>query len=514
MVLYFNGYIWQMVKGKGWIFLEHHSSEKILIPTSPDKVEEFMKERIGLGESFDLGVRKIKIFHKDVHFYYVNGLCDTSFIIQILKELVELNDREEHSPEYLKEIIENRILHQSVTAIKTLDELVDQVLSGLIVVVMEGVNEAFVIDVRSYPGRQPEEPDTEKLIRGARDGFVENIIINTAVTRRRIRDERLRFEIIKVGERSKTDIAIAYVKDVANPDLVDLLRKEIKAIEVDGLTMADKAVEEFIVKQGYNPYPIVRYTERADIAATHLLEGHVVIYVDTSPSVIITPTTYFQHLQHAEEYRQSPAVGTFIRWVRYLGVFTSLFLLPVWLLYVLDPSLLPERLKFIGPNSETNIPVLLQLFLGEFGLLLLRMAAIHTPTALATAMGLIAAVLIGQIAIDVGLFVPEVILYTAVSAIGVFSTPSYELGIANTIMKFFIIVAVAIFKLPGLVIGITLYLLFLISIRTLNTPYMWPFIPFHPKSFLEILIRNSAPGSRIRPEIVQTRNRYKQPSNS
>ncbi len=483
----------------------------IPIPASPSEVEAYMKERIGLGESFDLGVRKITIFQKEVHFYYVNGLCDTNFIIYLLKELVELNDKEQHSPGLLKEIIENRILHQSVETLGTMDELVDQVLSGLIVIVMEGVNEAFAIDVRGYPGRQPEEPDTEKLVRGSRDGFVENIIINTAITRRRIRDERLRFEMLKVGERSKTDVAIAYIKDVANPDLINILKKELEAIKVDGLTMADKAVEEFIVKQGYNPYPVVRYTERPDIAATHLLEGHVLIYVDTSPSVIITPTTFFHHLQHAEEHRQSPAVGTFIRWVRYLGVFASLFLLPIWLLYVLEPDLLPEKLKFIGPNSTTKIPIVIQMYLGEFGLLLLRLASIHTPNTLASAMGIIAAVLIGQIAVDVGLFVPEVILYTAVSAIGVFSTPSYELGIANTIVKLFILTAVSIFKLPGLVVGITVYLLFLINIRTLNSPYMWPFIPFYPKSFWQILIRNSAPGSKIRPEIVQSKNRYKQP---
>ena len=143
----------------------------------------------------------------------------------------------------------------------------------------------------------------KKLYEGSRDGFVENIIVNTAITRRRIRDERLRFEMIKVGERSKTDIAIGYIEDVADPGLIEIVRKELTAIEIDGLTMADKTIEEFIVKQCYNPYPLVRYTERADVAATHLLEGHVIIYVDTSPSVMITPATIFHHMQHAEEYR-------------------------------------------------------------------------------------------------------------------------------------------------------------------------------------------------------------------
>lgn len=489
------------------------SSEKIPIPESPDAVEQFMKDKIGLGDSFDLGIRKVKILKKNVHIYSVNGLCDTTFIIQIMKELVDLNDKEKLSTNLFK-LIENRLLHQSISRLKTLDELVDQLLSGLIVIVMEGEKEAFAVDVRSYPGRQPEEPPTEKVIRGARDGFVENIILNTGLTRLRIRDERLRFEILKVGERSKTDIAIAYVKDVANADLIDIIRKELNAIDVDGLTMADKAVEEYLVKQGYNPYPLVRYTERADVAATHLLEGHVLIYVSTSPSVIITPTTYFHHLQHAEEYRQSPAVGTFIRWCRFLGVFASLFLLPLWLLFVLEPSLLPEQLKFIGPNEKSQIPIILQIFLSELGLMFLRLAAIHTPTPLATAMGLIAAVLIGQIAIDVGLFVPEVILYVAVSTMGSFSTPSYELGIANTLIKLFLLILVSLFKIPGFVIGITIYILFLVNLRSLNSPYLWPFIPFSPRAFLEILIRNSAPGSKIRPSIVQPRNRQKQASSS
>lgn len=487
--------------------------EKKPIPTNPDDVEIFMKERIGLGESFDLGIRKIKILKKDVHLYSVNGLCDTTFIIQIMKELVELNDKEKLSRDLYK-LIENRLLHQSVSPLKTLDELVDQLLSGLIVIVMEGESEAFAVDVRSYPGRQPEEPVTEKVVRGSRDGFVENIIMNTGLTRLRIRDERLRFEILKVGERSKTDIAIAYVKDVANPDLINIIRKELNAIDVDGLTMADKAIEEYLVKQGYNPYPLVRYTERADVAATHLLEGHVLIYVNTSPSVIITPTTYFHHLQHAEEYRQSPAVGTFIRWCRFLGVFGSLFLLPLWLLFVLEPSLLPKALDFIGPNDKSNIPIILQIFLSELGIMFLRLAAIHTPTPLATAMGLIAAVLIGQIAIDVGLFVPEVILYVAVSTMGTFSTPSYELSIANTISKLLLLILVSIFKVPGLVIGVTIYILLLANIRSLNSPYLWPFIPFSPRAFLEILIRNSAPGSKIRPSIVQPRNRQKQASSN
>ena len=397
------------------------NNDKLPIPQSLDEAEKYMKDNVGLEASFDLGVRKLKILKKNVHFYYVNGLCDTSFIVHIVEELVDINDNERLST-HLQEIVENRITHQSVQKIKTMDELVDQVLSGLIVILVEGEQIGLVVDVRSYPGRQPQEPDTEKVVRGSRDGFVENIIVNTALTRRRIRDENLRFEMMKVGERSKSDVAIAYIKDIANPDLIKVIKKELQTIKIDGITMADKTIEEFLVKQGYNPYPLVRYTERADVAATHLLEGHVLIYVDTSPSVIITPTTYFHHLQHAEEYRQSPGVGTMVRWIRFLGVLASLMLLPLWYLFVQNPDLLPDKISFI--------PIFLQIMLADGGIEFLRMAAIHTPTPLSTAMGLIAAVLIGQIAIDVGMFVPEVILYVAVAAIGTYATPSYELSIA------------------------------------------------------------------------------------
>jgi stage V sporulation protein AF len=480
------------------------------IPESLQEIEHYMKQRVGLGVSFDFGVRKLKILKKDVHFYWITGLCDTQFIIETVEELVRINDHEKLSTDLFK-IVENRLVNQSVSPIKTLDEMVTQVLSGLIVVVVEGANTALAVDVRSYPGRSPQEPDTEKVVRGSRDGFVENIVINTALTRRRIRDERLRFEILKVGERSKTDVAIGYINDIADPDLVNILRKELKSIKIDGIPMADKTIEEFILKQGFNPYPLVRYTERADVAAAHLLEGHVVIYVDTSPSVIIAPTTYFHHVQHAEEFREAPVMGTFVRWSRFLGILTSIFLLPLWLLFVLEPSLLPERISFIGPNEQTNIPIVMQILLADFGLEFLKIAAIHTPTPLSTAMGLIAAVLIGQIAIEVGLFVPEVILYVAVAGIGTFTTPSYELSVANKIGRITLLILVAIFHTPGFVIGSTLLFIHLVTTRTLNTPYFWPFLPFEPKGFLQIIFRRAIPGSILRPSIVHPRNRYRQP---
>ncbi|MFZ3577078.1 spore germination protein [Virgibacillus sp. DJP39] len=469
-----------------------------------------MKDRVGIGVSFDLGFRELIIMKKKVHLYYLTGLCDSSLILRIIHDLVVVNDSEKNVKK-LSEIIKNRIPHQQVKEVKSMDEVVDELLSGLIVIFVNGEKIAYVVDVRHYPGRTPEEPDTEKVIRGSRDGYTENIIENTALTRRRVRDPRLRNEMLRVGERSKTDVCISYIKDIADDGLVKVIKEKVEAIEVDGITMADKAIEEFIIKRKWSPYPLVRYTERPDIAANHLLEGHVLIMVDTSPSLIILPTTYFHHMQHAEEFRQAPAVGTFIRWARMIAVLMSIFLLPLWLLFVMEPSLLPQPLAFIGLKEEGNIPVYIQIILGDLGIEFLRMAAIHTPTPLATAMGLIAAVLIGQIAIDVGMFSPEVILYIALAAIGTYVTPSYELSAANKLARLLLVILTATFGLLGFVIGFTLFMLFLTSLKSIRTPYLWPLLPFNAKAMVQVIVRVPVPLSNDRPSIVHPKNNYRQP---
>ena len=475
--------------------------------------EKILKERLGFGISFDVGVRTLTILDTQINIYFVNGLCDVEYIIELMRELMLLEGRGRKTTNTkVRESIQNHIPHIQFEYSTSLEDVITKMLSGLIFILIDGEDEAIVVDVRKYPGRTPEEPDTERVVRGARDGYTENIILNTALTRRRIRDEHLRNEIMQVGVRSKTDICISYIDGIADPDLVDIIKKELKAINIDGLTMADKIVEEYIVKQGMNPFPLVRYTERPDVAATHLLEGHVLIMVDASPSVIITPTTLFHHVQHAEEYRQAAFIGSFLRWTRFAGIFFSLFILPFWLLLVIQPSLLPSGLDFIGPEDTNNIPIVLQILFAELGIDLLRMAAIHTPSPLATALGLVAALLIGEIAIKVGYFTPEVILYVALGAIGMFATPSYELGIALRFTRLLLIISVAIFKVPGFVIGGTLFVLMLTAIKALNKPYLWPFLPFDPPAIWQILIRATVPSIRFRPSIVNPQDPIRQRS--
>jgi len=473
------------------------------VSTSLEENARYLKKALGVGESFDVLYREIKIGNKDAGFFFIDGFAKDDVMTLVLRNLYQIGE-EELSTGSLQEIFTRHLNYIEVGKETDLDQVVEQVLSGPLALVIDGKDEIITIDAREYPGRSPDEPDLEKVVRGSRDGFTETLVFNTALIRRRLRDRRLRMEILQVGNRSKTDIVVSYIEDIANPDLVNSVKEKLNKIQIDGIPMAEKSVEELITQGSYwNPFPKVRFTERPDVAAVHLLEGHVLVMVDTSPSVIITPATYFHHLQHAEEYRQNPTVGVWVRWVRFLGVFVSIFLLPLWFLGATEPQLLPSELKFIGPEKVGPIPLLLQFIMAEIAIDLIRMSTIHIPTPLATSAGVIAAVLLGDLAASIGLFVPEVILYTAIAAIATFMTPSFELSMANRLLRVILLLATAAFKLPGLVITSAIIIIFLAFSKSFGVPYLWPLIPFNAKALGTILVRSPVPVRNIRPSVLR-----------
>jgi stage V sporulation protein AF len=400
-----------------------------------DRTLDLIKKELGEGESFDIVVREFKIAGQKSALIGIDGLIKDDVMTWIMQSLFLLKDsRSEH----IKSTLQTAIPYIELSREDNIDELLYLVLSGSVLLVVDGLKELLVIDARTYPSRNPEEAEIERVVRGSRDGFTETIVFNTALLRRRVRDPKLRIKMMRVGRRSKSDVCLCYIKDIADPDLVATISSKIEAIEIDAVPMAEKAIEELIVPGNWwNPFPRVRYTERPDVAAAHLFEGHVLVMVDTSPSVIIAPATYFHHIQHAEEYRQNPVVGSYIRGVRFLAVMASIIITPLWMLFALSPELLPDFLEFIGPKKIGQVPVFIQFIIAELSLDLIRMAAIHTPSPLATALGVIAALLIGDIAVNIGLFAPEIILYTAVVAVGSYCTPSYEMAMANRLVRFF-----------------------------------------------------------------------------
>lgn len=470
---------------------------------SLEEAESFLKEQFGDGESFDVCIKHMFIKDLPVLCAYVSGLVDGETLTQMTSNLLPDEDLDiEEEKEYFEAYF-NFYGRSEETERKA---YLLAILSGQVTFITKS-GFCYVAELRSYPGRSPEEPDNEKVIRGSRDGFTEGIMQNTALIRRRIRNSNLRFELHKVSKLGQTDVAIAFMKGIANDEMLDKLRQRLSQIDHDGLTMADKSLEEWLFKQKFHPMPFVRYTERPDIVAAHLLEGHIAIIVDTSPSVILVPVTIFHLLQHAEEYRQAPAVGTFIRFIRYFGTIMGLLLLPLWYVFVTQENLLPDALSFLGAKEKSHVPLLLQILIAEVGIEFLRMAAIHTPTPLSTAMGLVAGVIIGQIAIDVGLFSPEVVLYAAVAAIFLFVIPSYELSISIKLFRIGLLLVTGIWGVNGLFVGLFALFTYLCSLRPLQAPYLWPLVPFFPTAMLRVLIRFPMTDDALRPYVVASKQR-------
>lgn len=480
---------------------------------SPDlgETKKTLEHVVGLGKSFDIDFREMTFGDVKTGLFYITGFAKDSIMQEILKRLTYLRE-EDFSSDVLQDMFELYIPHIQVKLAPKLSGVINEVLTGMSALFIDGEEQAIVMDTRSYPVRGPEEPSLERVVRGSRDGFTETLLSNVALVRRRLRDPGLKFEVMTVGRRTRTDVCIAYIDDIVDKTEVEAIREKIQKVEIDGLPLADKQLEETIINKGWNPYPLVRYSERPDVVASHIMEGRVTVFVDTSPSVMILPTTFFDLCQHAEENRQTPFMGTYLRWVRFLGIFASLFLLPLWMLLVTHPELKPASLSFIGPQETAHIPIVMQFILVELGVDLLRMAAVHTPTPLASAMGLVAAILIGDIAVTTGLFVNEVILYMAVAAIGMFATPSYELGLANRVVRLGLLILVALFDVTGFVVGVTLFIVLLTVHRSANSSYLWPFIPFNLKAMSAILFRVPVMTSKKRPSFNKARDNTRMPT--
>ena len=315
--------------------------------TSKEIAKGFFQSRFDIDNNFDVVITEIMIRNLPTLVVYISGLVNGGNLAEMLSGLYgepegEIDDENEY--------FETHFNYHSREQVTSIDELLLNILSGRVAfITLSGY--CFLAEFREYPGRNPEEPDNEKVIRGSRDGFAENIIQNVGLVRRRIRSTDLRFQMHKVSTLSQTDVVIAYMGNIANDKHLQWINERLDQIHHDGLTMSDKSLEEWLFKQRYHPMPFVRYSERPDIVAAHLLEGHIAIMVDTSPSVMLVPVTMFHLLQHAEEYRQAPTIGSMMRILRYGAVLLSFVVLPLWYLLVTHDALLPDQLSFLGSRG-------------------------------------------------------------------------------------------------------------------------------------------------------------------
>lgn len=453
-----------------------------------------LKQILPIDKSFDVVGREWMVGTIKGYMVLIDGFAKDDIMLFIMQKLQEINP-DELSTDVIKKLLTKYIAYIEVDTFNDFDNMITPLLSGGLALFVDGQSEGILIDVREYPVRGPQEPDLEKVTRGSRDGLVETIIFNTALIRRRIRDPELIFELTTVGKQSRTDVSIAYINHKVDHKLLERIKNEIDKLDVSALVMGEKTLYELLVrKKWYNPLPIVRFSERPDVVAAHLFEGHIAIIVDNSPSVMLLPATIFHFTQHAEDYYQNPVVGTYLRWIRFLALFSSFFATPLWLLLVFNKELLPESLKFIGPNEVGNIPLFLQFIILELGIDFIRIASIHTPNALSTSLGIIGGLILSQFAVEVGLFVPETILYMAIAGIGTFASPSVEFGMALRIFRLFLLLTTGLFKTIGFIVGLSIISVIVFTTKAFgDQSYLWPLIPFNKNAFANMFFRKPIP---------------------
>ncbi|MDD6489577.1 MAG: spore germination protein [Clostridia bacterium] len=448
-----------------------------------------IKAALKADESYDIVYRTLKICDTDLCLFFVDGFIKDSVAEKIIEFFYSIKDKTLLKDAYT--FSKNCVPYTEVDLLKNTEQICTAVLSGQMAVVCDGFDRAVLIDVRTYPQRDNATPEKDKVLRGSNDGFVETLVLNTALIRRRIRDTNLRMKSFTVGNESKTDVVLCYMDNKADKKLLATLTQKIQNINVKSLTMNIQSIAEAIYHhKWYNPFPKIKYTERPDTAASAVLDGNIVIIVDNAPSVLIIPTSIFDIMEEADDYYFPMVTGTYIRLSRWLVTILSMLITPLWLLALQNPEYVPEVFRFILLDESPNIPVFWQLMILEIAIDGLRLAAINTPNMLSTPLSIIGGIVLSDFSVQSGWFAAESILYMAIVAITNYSQPSYELGYAIKFMRIIILVLTAIFNLWGFIGGIIITFIFIATNHTISgKSYLYPLFPFNAKKFLRTVIR-------------------------
>lgn len=440
-------------------------------------------------ENFDVIRRVLSSPAGEMTFFYVDGFTkdsESQRIMQYLLGLQEIGGAED---------LLRRIPYVEVEVCRDPKTLVRAVLAGQTAILASTFSgEAVLCDLRTYPARDTAEPESDKVMQGARDGFVETLVMNTALIRRRIRDPRLTMRHFNLGGSSCTDVVVCYMDGVADAGEVEHIVRLLQTVRPKSLTLGTQSLAETLIRQKwYNPFPKIRTTERPDTAAAQVLEGSVLILCDTSPQVMILPTSLPDYLQQTDDYYFPPLTGTYLRLIRTLILLFSVVCTPLWYLALEYQHMLPQTLRFLIPSNPGALPIIVQLLLVEFAVDGLKIASMNTPDMLSNSLSVVSALIVGDFAVQVGWLCADVILYMAFVAIANFAQQNHELGHAFKFMRLMILILTALLKLPGFIIGIILFCVFAATANTLrgerHRGYLYPLFPWNWKALRHLLFR-------------------------
>ena len=444
---------------------------------------------LGVGRSFDMIGRTLRIGGRRARLWVVNGYADDTVLERAISAWLPIPSLEDVGT---LQAFADRYVSVCDAAVET-DRLkaVTSVFAGKTLLIIDGFSGGVVLDAKQFPLRSVEEPDTSKVLRGSHDGFVESIMKNAALLRRRIRDSRLTLERVQLDNRSHTDVVLCYMEGEADPELLAEIREKLENMQVGSIAMSQESVAEALSpRQFWNPFPKVRYTERPDVATACIMEGDVVVMVDNSPSALLLPTTLLRFTEEINDYYFPPLIGSYLQIVRMAVLLLTLFVTPVWYLLVKNPDTLHENLHFLLIQDEYYVPLILQLLLVELIIDVLKLASLNTPDVLSNSFSMIGALILGDFAVQARWLVPEVLVYMAFVAIANYAQHSYEMGYATKLCRMLLLLLVWLFDLWGLLAGVAAILVIMAVTKPLvGKGYLYPLIPFDGKKLKRLLHR-------------------------
>lgn len=457
-----------------------------------DNVER-LKRVLQTDKNFDIVYRTFEIAGRKAALFFVDGFTKDEVLLKMMQSWWAI--KEADMPEDAHGFSKKYLPYGEIGLVKEEEDMLVQLLAGISCLFIDGFELCMTIDCRTYPARSVGEPEKDKVMRGSRDGFVETLIFNTALIRRRIRDPKLTMEILTAGESSRTDIAVCYMDGRQDENLLKRVKEQIQGLKVDALTMNQESLAECIFPyKWFNPFPKFKFSERPDTAAASVLEGNIIILVDNSPSAMILPSSVFDIIEEADDYYFPPVTGTYLRLSRMTISVLALMLTPTWLLFMQNPSYIPEWLAFIRVSDPLNVPLIWQLLILEFAIDGLRLAAVNTPSMLTTPLSVIAGIVLGEYAVKSGWFNSETMLYMAFVTIANYSQASFELGYAMKFMRILILILTAIFNIWGFAVGVILSVCAIVFNKTIaGKSYIYPLIPFSLSELKKRFLRGRLP---------------------
>lgn len=466
----------------------------------------------------DLVIRELSVgvFNVNAALIYLEGLTDKEMVNEHLIKSLIMEERFNYlstakkPTDLLNFIKKSSISVAAIDEAKTFAAVVDGIVNGKTALFLEGYNTALLVNTRGHEKRPISEPDTEIVVRGSREGFTESLNINISLLRRRLKNPNLQLENYTIGRQSKTMVCLAYLKNVAHPELIEEIKKRLQRIDIDAI-LESGYIEQLIEDTPYSIFPTVGNTEKPDVLAAKLLEGRVAVLVDGTPFALTVPYLFIEAFQVAEDYYSRPFYVTLIRWLRFTS-FMFATSLPGFYVAVetFHQEVIPSTLLPLLASSKegTPFPAIVEALIMGIIFEILREAGVRLPRAVGAAISIVGALVIGEAAVAAGLIGAPMVITVALTAITSFIVPS--LGDAIALIRLFITILAGFMGMFGIIWGYTAILLHLCSLSSLGVPYLAPLAPMVTRDLKDVLFRAPLWAMLTRPAFIGRLNQKRQ----